>query len=71
MRPSKDATLRLDVTSRTASASKASMSFLEQNCEWAESCRYTGPDILAKITATTESDHSVAPAGDAIEPISA
>ena len=43
---------------------------MEQNDEWAESRRYIGPDILAKIS-TTSDNASPAQEVNAIEPISA
>ena len=44
---------------------------MEQNDEWAESRRYIGPDILAKIGATAAGETAPAQEVTAIEPISA
>jgi hypothetical protein len=44
---------------------------MEQNDEWAESRRYIGPDILAKIGVTASTQTTTAPEVNAIEPISA
>ena len=44
---------------------------MEQNDEWAESRRYMGPEILAKVSGTATNDSSGAKEVHAIEPISA
>lgn len=44
---------------------------MEQNDEWAESRRYMGPDILAKVTFASTENTSATPEVNAIEPISA
>ena len=58
--PSRDAIIRL-----------AGAVLMEQNDEWAESRRYMGPDVLAKISGTVGAGDTSTKAVHAIEPISA